>query len=405
MQKDWKIQAKNETILSKIEDIALELSSMDFDNQNPGLLNGLTGICLFFMNYDFAFNSSRFRKKTQEIVELIINKCQEPTTGFSYCSGLSGILYGLKTLGKYSYLKDFEFDEDEYAEYLFEQLDSFYQLNNPDFLHGSDGIWFYLLSTNLAEKATRKQLSYFEDTKVAFDQNRVAWKYNTHLNDSVQPVINLSLSHGISNRLILLSLATQNRTIKDDYTLQNIKRLLEMGVNFLLSAKNSGDETKSLYPSIFFENQTLNRESRLGWCYGDIGNALAYNFAGKALSDSNLLNHSIEIMKHNINRTDLRESKVFDACLCHGSAGIGHIYNRFYQQTKNLEFKDISLFWLDKTLSFSQKPKKDKTYWVLKEDEYVYEAGLIEGVAGIGLALISIVSSKETIWDRFFLIS
>jgi hypothetical protein len=106
-------------------------------------------------------------------------------------------------------------------------------------------------------------------------------------------------------------------------------------------------------------------------------------------------------------RRDPATSGITDACVCHGSAGLAHIFNRIYQATHDELFADTARYWLDRTLQFREPGKGAAGYltWGMGESgstELQPKLGLIQGIAGIGLTLVAAFSDVEPSWDRVF---
>lgn len=92
------------------------------------------------------------------------------------------------------------------------------------------------------------------------------------------------------------------------------------------------------------------------------------------------------------------------AGFCHGYVGVAHIFNRVYQLTKIVKFKDAASFWYKETLSFAKFNNGYAGYMTYKNG-WQLELGLIQGFAGIGLSLISVTSSQASKWDECLLLS
>ena len=74
--------------------------------------------------------------------------------------------------------------------------------------------------------------------------------------------------------------------------------------------------------------------------------------------------------------------------LCHGAAGLMHAANRMYQATRDQAVRHTALAWLDRLLSrIAEAPAGD----------------LLDGSAGIALALLAVASELEPAWDRMLL--
>jgi lantibiotic biosynthesis protein len=80
--------------------------------------------------------------------------------------------------------------------------------------------------------------------------------------------------------------------------------------------------------------------------------------------------------------------------LCHGAAGLMHIFNRIYQATGQSVFRDAALRWLDDTLALCDFPAGNR---------WQESCGLLNGAAGIALALLAVVGDREPRWDRILL--
>src|SRR5699024_10935192 len=98
--------------------------------------------------------------------------------------------------------------------------------------------------------------------------------------------------------------------------------------------------------------QISNKEqigSRLAWCYGDLGIGMALYITARHLNNTDIERKSIDILGSTISRRTQDITGVVDACFCHGTCGIGHIYNRLYNYTNISMFKDASIYWFNKT--------------------------------------------------------
>jgi len=104
-------------------------------------------------------------------------------------------------------------------------------------------------------------------------------------------------------------------------------------------------------------------------------------------------------------RRDVKKEFVMDAGICHGAAGIAHIFNRVYQKTGNETFKEAALFWIDDCLKKSCFNDGLAGYKVWRKDGWITQTGLLEGIAGIGLVLLSAISDIEPDWDECLLLS
>jgi lantibiotic modifying enzyme len=122
------------------------------------------------------------------------------------------------------------------------------------------------------------------------------------------------------------------------------------------------------------------RPARSAWCYGDPGVAVALLAAGRR-------EEALEVARAAASRP-LENCGVVDGGLCHGAAGLLHVFNRLHQATGEDILAEAARRWFDQAL-------------VLPVDE----DGFLEGRAGVGLALLAAATAIEPAWDRVLLLS
>jgi lantibiotic biosynthesis protein len=143
--------------------------------------------------------------------------------------------------------------------------------------------------------------------------------------------------------------------------------------------------------------------ARLAWCYGDPGVAAALLLAAHETAQPAWADAATRLALGAAERPPA-ESGVVDAGFCHGSAGLAHLFNRMYQATGEPRLRDAALFWLDQTLERlaaeeHHRPEARAEHHATNGD------GLLEGRAGVALALLAATTSYEPVWDRMFLVS
>jgi lantibiotic modifying enzyme len=114
------------------------------------------------------------------------------------------------------------------------------------------------------------------------------------------------------------------------------------------------------------------------------------------------------ILSHSATRRGLQENSVLDAGVCHGTAGIASIFNRLYLKTAREEFKEAAVYWCQETLSMAKFEDGFAGYKTWRTEKYggwQTSTSLLEGVSGIGLCLLSFVTSDDPAWDECFLLS
>jgi len=387
-----------ENILKKLDAFAQILSVQQPENSKPGLMDGDAGISLFYCYLDKSRNTSAYEPVINDLVSSSFNSLNNGYEYPTFCSGISGILWSIHHLSREGFL-----DTDDYFEeltpYLEQRMMEFASVKNIDYMHGANGLGLYLLHhSDKIDSAIIDKLLNALNENATFEHELVKWKTVVNSKTKLEG-FNLSLSHGISSTIIILSLLLEKYPGQ-----QQAKNLLRLSVNFLLSEKNRNGEY-SLFPGYLTEGE-FTRESRLSWCYGDLGIATALYKAGTVLDRPDLITESINIMKHAATRRDLQQNRVIDMAICHGSGGIAHMFNRFYQQTGIEEFQDAAVYWIEKTISMAIHPDGHAGYKTYKgEQGWQSDTNLLNGIAGIGLVFISAISDVEPKWDRCLLLS
>ena len=96
---------------------------------------------------------------------------------------------------------------------------------------------------------------------------------------------------------------------------------------------------------------------------------------------------------------------VVDAGLCHGTAGLAHLYNRLFQSTGERDFGVEARYWIERTFAYRGLGGVAGYRRVDLDGTQSDDAGLLTGAAGIALALFAAASTTEPIWDRALLLS
>lgn len=398
-----------ERLTLKIHEIAISLKGyLELDRANIGLLSGKIGITLFFVHY------ARFTKKVEDedfaysiIQSLVDNRHYSGSFGMSYSTGIAGLGWFLEHINEIGFadvdtgevLDDFDY---LLGKEIARQLHSY----NYDPLHGALGICHYLLN--------RKPNAFLDNTlQSAVDQlfqiatkkdGRISWlSFDYKKNTSIIGEYNLGLAHGNPGILSILS----NLYWKKPILREQLKHMIEMNVSFILwcfeQRSDTGQYTSS-FSSSFKEKEAF-YNSRLGWCYGDLGVALALRSANTILNDVKISSVIRTILEFSTNRKSIAETMLFDAALCHGTSGVAHIYNSFYRELKLACLKEAADYWYLQSLAQANFADGAAGYKAYRQGvESVVDYGLLGGSAGIGLAYITYLNNDAS-WERSLFIS
>jgi lantibiotic biosynthesis protein len=212
---------------------------------------------------------------------------------------------------------------------------------------------------------------------------------------------NLGLAHGVPGIIALLGKTSAAGIARD-----KSDKLLEGAVRWLLRQRLPAN-CNSTFPAFLVPEQKV-EDCRLAWCYGDAGLAAALLLAARSVGNREWEAEAIAIAQKAASR-DPQSCQVKDVCLCHGSAGLAHIFNRFYHATHDQLFAESCRYWLKETLQFRKPGTGAAGYLVLAPDEernvrFQARFGLIEGIAGVGLSFLAALTDVEPCWDRIFMV-
>ncbi len=359
-------------------------------------------------------------ERLDESVEALASTPMSP----SLYSGFPGVAWTLEHLQRRLFESDPEEEtaEEEAAE---EEADPFLEIDEAllgplgrspwtgeyDLISGLSGLGVYALERlprpsaatmleqivdRLAELADR-----LDDGAAWFTQpERLPdWQREIHTRGNY----NLGVAHGLPGVIPVLAGACAAGVAVD-----RARPLLDDAVRFLLARRLEAglgscfDTTWAPWE----EPQT----SRLAWCYGDPGIAAALLATARAVGEPAWEREALDIGLIAAARPE-PQSLIRDAGLCHGAAGLGHLFNRLYQETREERFAEAARFWLERALGFQEPGEGVAGFraWEVnpetKAPGWREEAGFLEGAAGVGLALLGGLSEVEPAWDRVLLLS
>jgi hypothetical protein len=176
----------------------------------------------------------------------------------------------------------------------------------------------------------------------------------------------------------------------------------------LTAAVDVNDTEGSYFPYAIAPGQRL-VPARLAWCYGDPGVAVALLWAARHVGEPAWEHKALAIARQATERS-FDAAGVVDASLCHGAAGLGHIFNRLFQATGAECFHAAAARWFKHTLGLRWHDRgiAGFAYWHREHSDgghWVNAPGILEGAAGIGLALLAAATPVIPAWDRMLLVS
>jgi lantibiotic modifying enzyme len=389
----------------KISKIIDSIKLLD-QTQSIGLYTGKCGIALFYHYCSLMLKDNESSKNCFNLIDDAIEEINNGEILPTYCSGIAGFGWTLAYLNQQKALCEIDIELlDELDGFLSRKMISDIHSNNYDFLHGAIGYGFYFLKRLDNGKCVDYLVELVENLhQISIKDKDGSIKWGSIKYDSNGEIIyNISLSHGLASIINVLT-----RIYQAEIKREKCEYLINGAIKYLLKQEIDHTKYNSYFPIWSIESDNVLSGSRLGWCYGDLGIAITLWQAGMAFNNSAWKEKAIEVLKHAATRRDLQANLVRDAGLCHGTAGIGHIFYRMWWNTRLPEFKDAADYWFNETLKMAYHKDGLAGYKAWQGEQYggwQNEVGLLEGVAGIGLALMTYHYEMEPSWDECLLLS
>ena len=212
---------------------------------------------------------------------------------------------------------------------------------------------------------------------------------------------NLGVAHGVPGVIAVLA-----RTCAAGVASGTARPLLDGAVRWLLAQKLEGCD--SVFPTAVAPGVDV-KYSRAAWCYGDPGVAATLLVAARAVGEPDWETEALSLARHSARRPE-ETTGVRDACLCHGAAGLAHLFNRMYQATGDEVLAAAARAWYTRVLEMRQPGQGCGGYlgWgVVGEGERAWSADstFLSGAIGIGLAMLAGAGDVDPWWDELLLAS
>jgi hypothetical protein len=207
------------------------------------------------------------------------------------------------------------------------------------------------------------------------------------------------LAHGAAGVVAFLAAAARTGIRPGE-----VERLARGAVGWLLAQRRSGEPSE--FPPWVSPTEPRLR-ARTAWCYGDPGISIALLQAAAAFDRADWRDAAIAVGSAAATRAPAA-CGVVDAGLCHGAAGLGHIWNRFYQATGVTLFRDAACRWFEVALGMEVEGGAGVVSADFDADGHSVmrpDPSLLGGAAGIGLTLLAATTEIAPDWDRVFLLS
>lgn len=373
--------------------------------KESGLLGGYAGVALFFAYLTIAYPEGAYEEITREYLEKMSDALADRQLPHHLSGGIAGIAFVFQHLRNIGLLDGSEdIGLGALDESIMNGSEQDFITGNWDPLHGLVGLGIYFLE-RYKETGERKNLERIIDQLNALavaEKGGKVWVtrgFRHYSGDNY----NFGMAHGMPGLLSFLAGVYTlgiRRTVIDE--------LIPCCCTFLLEHYQEKGECYGFPASIELKPEPRLLPSRNAWCYGDLGMAIALIHCGNALAREDWVQLGTRIALKTTH-IPFEATRCNDASFCHGTIGLVHQYKRLHRSTHDTRFKDAADKWLALTHEHYYRPDNyPGGYAYRKYDETtglhanLPSYGLLEGIAGIGLVLLSCDGTIPPDWDIIF---
>lgn len=380
------------------------------------LANGAAGLAVFFDYAGRALEDSRLIDCSHAWLDRAITSIMEVPTSPALYVGYPGVAWAAAHLCRTAGVKASDKDSQEEIENaLCETLSQTPWVDHFDLIVGLSGVGIYALE-RLPDPFAVRCLSLVIERLAEASQRADAgrtWLTGPTLlpsgNKKKAPdgYFDLGVAHGVPGVVGFLALA-----VLSGNSPRRATGLLREAVTWLMS-RETQHTLPSHYQPIALPSGTPLEPARLAWCSGDLGVALSLYQAARALGDDDVRRQAMLIAEDSSKRRGIGAG-VVDACLCHGAVGVAHVFNRLFQATGSEVLREAAIFWYGRGLNYWRQGTGVGGFSYSYDyvnfdgsvvDQWITRPGLLDGAAGIGLALLSAATEVEPSWDALLLAS
>lgn len=400
--------ADRERTLATVRAIADLLAELPRDRADARAASESAALALFFTYAAEALDEDRYAERAMSFLDHAIECATTTPSSLALHGGFTGVAWTIEHLSG----RLFEPESDDLNEATDSRLLALLSQSpwsgSYDLISGLVGIGVYSLEriqrpTGRAclERVIARLAELAEEgpdraTWFTAPERLPEWQREQY----PQGVYDLGVAHGVPGAVALLAGAVQANV-----ETATAARLLDGAVAWLLARRQSAANT-SLFASMLPPTGAT-ENSRSAWCYGDPGVGSALLLSGRLAGQADWVQTAIEILAHAAAR-DPSDTRVVDAGLCHGSAGLALLFARAHQATGDSTFCSSASYWFLRTLELLRRDEDNASDWIPgigRNGTIPADHSLLTGVVGTGLALLAGATGTPPEWDRLLLLS
>ena len=373
---------------------------------DPGVGGGTAGLALFYAYLGAATGNEQWTALADRLMEHSIDALADRPLPSELYDGFPGIAWTIGHLEGMLFEESEEDEDDPIGESLIQLLDRPKPFARGDFdlIGGLAGYGVYAFDA-LPRPAARRSLELLVQRLIEIGEpvdGGFSWFSppealpDWQLEEAPNGKFNLGVSHGVAAVISVLGLCNAAGVMNDEQ-----RAILDRTVAWLLAQKQEG--TSWCFANAVIEGVPVERD-RLAWCYGDPGIAGALFTAARHCGKPGWEAAALDVARTAAARP-MADSRVIDAGLCHGSAGLAHLFNRMHQASGDPALERAARAWFRHTVDMQKHGTGIAGYIFWESPDWKPLPGFLAGLAGVGLGLLGGVTSLEPAWDRFLAVS
>lgn len=383
---------------------------LQYNGTYPGLFNGL-GAHVLFLAYYQQYTGNDYSDIMVEKVSLMLDALDDGDLNTSLTGGITGVAWLLDHLQTpFLDLQEvINVDASDLHPVICDSVLRDIAVAKDDPLHGYIGKATYLAGQPSSEERNHVLTAIVDDLEkraVRFPGGHITWRSGINAQKTTNEFYDLGIAHGVSGILLCL-IKLHTAGIEQE----RIAPLIHGGIAWLY-AQQRPDGT---FPSTIENGEPIG-SGRLAWCYGDLCIARAFTAYGHAF-DKAYLEHArnIALMAGTRDKAAgeiMHSDTDIDICLCHGTAGMTHIFQSLCHHFPGNDLQNTVNNWLEQTLEQIDKNLAGDTFYGQREmlnrtiGRELADNGLLYGYAGVGLALMSAMGDQRyNAWNELLLLS
>ena len=399
------------------EEILMALGSVDkiitqkWKYEPHGLLSGRGGCSLYFMHRYLQTGSAEYTDLCLQIVEKEITFVNKNGLGNYLSIGIpsSSIAWSIDQLIKFDVLDESE--KSASSEWVKSAIESTteeeFTANCHDLFYGFIGKTIIVIEHDkeLALPLVVRVLEALKKSAITI-ADKIHWQtpYPFHATKDYEKTINLGIPHGSCGILLFLLKCC------DLYNLhEELKPLLKGSIDWLIDRLEK-ENNKLLYGY----SSTPSGTGKLGWCYGDQAIAFTLLRYYETFNCERAKAKAYELIEQAaakpMEQTGVQyypKYGYYDMRICHGTSSVAYMWQKMYHITKDENIKALADKWINIMLDNLEifLPQLDKIAELEKDNEMIDTSmGFLNGLSGVGLALIAFQNPKLSDWDKLLLL-